>query len=246
MSTKQVSPSASLPSQQRRKADIQQMFAGIASRYDCANHFLSGGIDYYWRRALVSQVKRCNPTQLVDLATGSGDIALALRKTLPDTCNITGIDFCQPMLAEAERKQRLRNIHPLIRFIEGDCLNLELPDASTDTLTIGFGFRNLEDRAAGLREMQRILRPGGSLFILEFSQPGKWIRPIYYAYLKYVLPGIARLVTGKPNAYHYLCGSIASFPDRQALSQLIRANGFSKVTAKPLTFGTVAIHHAVK
>jgi len=232
--------------QQRRKTDIQSMFSCIAGRYDFANHFLSCGIDYYWRRVLVKQVIACQPRSVVDLATGSGDVAFALRRALPSSTPIKGMDFCAPMLEEAKKKQIAKRSTPEIAFEEGDCLDLPLSDATTDAVTIAFGFRNFEDRRRGLREMLRILQPGGSLFILEFSQPKTWVRPLYYFYLKRVLPTIAGVATGNVNAYHYLAGSIASFPDKSALSQDLLAAGFSEVNVTGLTFGTVAIHHAVR
>lgn len=225
---------------------INSMFADIAGRYDFANHVLSGGVDYYWRCILVKLVKATSPQDVIDLATGSGDVAFALRQGLSEETKITGMDFCAPMLEEARKKQSQRNIEPAIQFTHGDCMDLPLEDKSTDAITIAFGVRNFEDRQRGLKEMLRVLRPGGSLFILEFSQPQAWFRPFYYFYLKNFLPFIAGWATGKKDAYQYLAGSIEEFPAREVLAEQIKEAGFSKVTAHPLTFGIVAIHQATK
>jgi demethylmenaquinone methyltransferase/2-methoxy-6-polyprenyl-1,4-benzoquinol methylase len=223
------------------------MFAGIAGRYDLANHLLSGGMDFLWRRRLVRLVRARQPRSVADLATGSGDVALAMRSALPATTRVRGLDFCEPMLVEARRKQNGRGIPPekAVTFEQGDCLDLPLPDGSVDVLTIAFGLRNLENRQAGLREMKRVLTPGsGRLFVLEFSQPHRWFRPVYYAYLKGVLPLLAAIVTGRRDAYNYLAGSIESFPTRASLAAQIEAAGFSRVRSEALTFGVVAIHEA--
>ena len=223
---------------------MNRMFAGIAGRYDRANRFLSLGIDVYWRWRTVRRVVRERPRRVVDLATGSGDIALALRRHLPGSSLVTGMDFCEEMLSEARRKADARSAS--VDFRTGDCLRLPLDDQSVDACTIGFGLRNLEDRDAGLREMLRILRPGGTLLILEFSQPHRLLRPFYYFYLEKILPVIAARITGDRNAYHYLGGTIGAFPDRAALSRQIEAVGFQRVTATPLTGGIVALHQGFR
>lgn len=223
---------------------VNSMFARIAARYDLANHLLSGGIDYSWRQRLVRAVYDSHPADVLDLATGSGDVAFALADGLPAGVRITGMDFCQPMLDEAVTKQSGHPRHAAIAFRQGDGMALPLPDHSFDALTISFGLRNMADRHQALTEMRRVLRPGGRLFVLEFSQPSIWFRPFYFAYLKLVLPVIAGGVTGDRSAYEYLGGSIESFPGRAALSAEIQRAGFSSVRALPLTFGVVALHQA--
>ena len=225
--------------------DIKQMFAGIAGRYDLANHLLSLGIDYYWRHRLVKEVKACRPKSVVDLATGSGDVAFAIKKALAQKASVNGIDFCEAMLAKAEEKKSLKGVFKDINFIEGDILDLPLEDNSVDVLTIAFGIRNLEDRAKGFKEMLRVLRkPDGVLLILEFTQPFPWFRPIYYIYLKYFLPKLAGIITGESEAYHYLAGSIESFPTKKLISEQITDAGFKNIKAKVLSFSIVAIHRA--
>lgn len=224
---------------------VNSMFARIAGRYDLANHLLSGGVDYWWRQRLVRAVHDAHPRAVLDLATGSGDVAFALANGLPNSTNITGMDFCQPMLDEAVKKRAASRRWAAIEFHQGDGMALPLPDRSYDAVTISFGLRNMADRHQALSEMRRVLRPGGRLFVLEFSQPFFWFRPLYYAYLKFVLPAIAGLVTGDRTAYEYLCGSIELFPGRESMSGEIRRAGFKSVRATPLTFGIVALHEAI-
>ena len=221
---------------------VRRMFGRIAKRYDLSNHVLSWGMDFWWRRALVELVKRANPIEVVDLATGSGDVAFAMKKKLGVGVEVYGLDFCQPMLDEAERKRLRRNPVPAIHFSWADILNLPLQTDSVDAATIAFGIRNLENRSRGLGEILRVLRPGGQLFILEFSQPYQWFRPFYFAYLKHVLPPLAGWITGRPEAYGYLGDTIAQFPRREALMAEMRQAGFRDVFAHPMTLGIVSIH----
>ncbi|SDR65296.1 class I SAM-dependent methyltransferase [Opitutus sp. GAS368] len=223
---------------------VNSMFARIAGRYDLANHLLSGGVDYWWRQRLVRAVHDTRPGAVLDLATGSGDVAFALADGLPAGTRITGMDFCEPMLEEAVKKRADSPRWTAIEFRHGDGLALPLPDGSFDAVTISFGLRNMADRHQALGEMRRVLRPGGRLFLLEFSQPFFWFRPFYYAYLKFVLPAVAAVVTGDRSAYEYLCGSIGLFPDRAGIAAEIRQAGFSSVAATPMTFGIVALHVA--
>lgn len=223
---------------------VNSMFARIAGRYDVANHLLSGGVDYWWRQRLVRLVHDTHPGAVLDLATGSGDVAFALADGLPPGTPITGMDFCQPMLDEAVKKRSDSPRWTRIEFRQGDGMALPLPDRCFDAVTISFGLRNMADRHKALSEMRRVLRPGGRLFVLEFSQPYFWFRPFYYAYLKFVLPVIAGVVTGDKSAYEYLCGSIELFPDRAGISAEILRAGFSSVSAIPLTLGIVALHEA--
>jgi len=223
---------------------VNSMFARIAGRYDLANHLLSGGVDYLWRQRLVRVVHDADPRSVLDLATGSGDVAFALADGLAPGVQLTGMDFCQPMLDEAVKKGTGHPRWGAIQFRHGDGMALPLPDRSFDAVTISFGLRNMADRHKALKEMHRVLRPGGRLYVLEFSQPFFWFRPFYYAYLKFFLPVVAGVVTGDRSAYEYLCGSIEEFPGRAGLSAEIRRAGFDAVKATPLTCGIVALHEA--
>jgi demethylmenaquinone methyltransferase/2-methoxy-6-polyprenyl-1,4-benzoquinol methylase len=179
------------------------------------------------------------------LATGSGDVAFALKKDLPAETSILGMDFCLPMIAEANaKKAAFHGDRVDVEFRQGDALALPLPDASFDAVTMAFGFRNMADRPRCLSEIRRVLRPDGHLFILEFSKPWKWLRPLYDFHLRHIMPLVAGKLTGDRAAYEYLCGSIAAFPDRETLSREIRSAGFSEVTAVPFTTGIVAVHTA--
>jgi demethylmenaquinone methyltransferase/2-methoxy-6-polyprenyl-1,4-benzoquinol methylase len=226
---------------------VEATFSSVATRYDLANHWLSGGIDFYWRNRLVKLAQKNKPTDILDLATGSGDVLFALRKGLGDKVNLTGLDFCEPMLDQARAKREKYLLgSDANQFLHGDCLNLPFEDQSFDLITIAFGLRNLADRAKGLAEMQRVLRPGGRLIILEFSQPYLWFRPLYYFYLRGILPWVARWLTGDRDAYLYLGTSIAGFPNRVGLCKEIEQAGFDQVEAKPLTFSIVALHEGRK
>jgi demethylmenaquinone methyltransferase / 2-methoxy-6-polyprenyl-1,4-benzoquinol methylase len=228
---------------QPEPAAVQAMFSRIAGRYDLANRLLSGGSDVLWRKRLVREARRIRPRAALDLATGSGDVAFALAKGLGPEARVLGLDFCQPMLDEAERKKQLTGADS-VTFGFGDTLDLPVADAAYDVVSISFGLRNVPDRAKALAEMRRVLRPGGLLLILEFSQPYRWVRPFYYFYLRRILPHVARRLTGDQAAYEYLCGSIEKYPDRAAISAEIEAAGFTMVRAIPMTLGVVALHVA--
>jgi demethylmenaquinone methyltransferase/2-methoxy-6-polyprenyl-1,4-benzoquinol methylase len=226
---------------------VEATFASVAPRYDLANHWLSGGIDFYWRHQLVQSAAIEHSADILDLATGSGDVLFALRQGLGDEARLTGLDFCEPMLDRARTKRAKKGLgEGANQFLTGDCLDLPFKDASFDLVTIAFGLRNLADRGQGLSEMLRVLRPGGRLIVLEFSQPYFWFRPFYYLYLRGVLPWVARWMTGDRDAYLYLGSSISEFPDRAGLCREIENSGFSQVQAKALTFSIVALHEGVK
>jgi demethylmenaquinone methyltransferase/2-methoxy-6-polyprenyl-1,4-benzoquinol methylase len=218
------------------------MFGRIAHRYDLANRVLSGGIDIYWRAHLVKAVRNVSPNTVLDLATGSGDVAFALARILPASARILGVDFCEPMIAEASAKKAGRG--PNVEFQVGDALALPFPGGAFDAATIAFGYRNMADRPLCLAEIRRVLRPGGSIFILEFSQPRRWLRPFYGLYLRRVLPRVAGVLTGDRSAYDYLCGSINAFPEHTGISSELAAAGFRDVGVERLTGGIVALHRA--
>lgn len=225
-------------------AAVNSMFGRIARRYDTANRVLSAGLDTGWRRRLVSEAAGHQPGAVLDLATGSGDVALALKEALPANCRVLGVDFCRPMLEQAEKKKnesRWRNDSAL-HFEWGDGMALHLPDATFDVVTIAFGLRNMSDRGQALREMRRVLRPGGLVLVLEFSQPARWFKPFYYFYLQRLLPLIGGRLTGDAEAYRYLNSSIQAFPTRAALEGELRSAGFQRVSSSALTGCTVALH----
>ena len=221
---------------------VQRMFSGIASRYDFANRVLSLGLCVGWRDQLVAETKAARPKTVADLATGSGDVAFALRRELPTDCAIVGYDFCEPMLELGRVRAKKENVS--LEFKAGDCMALPIADASQDVVTIAYGVRNFEDRAKGLGELRRILRKDGTLLILEFSQPSAWFQPFHFIHVRCVLPIAAGLLTGDFGAYKYLGTSIAGFPDAEGLTAELKAVGFGKVSHKRMLFGTVALHRA--
>ena len=222
-----------------QRARVRKMFGSIARRYDLANHLLSCGIDFYWRRRAAEIVAGWRPHRIADLATGTGDLALALQKKLPDA-EIVGVDFLPEMLDLAQRK----GVHQVVL---ADAMNLPFGDASFDCVTIAFGLRNLENWGAALTEMSRALRTSGRLLVLEFSLPTTPIlRAIYRFYLHRCLPLLGSFLTGKKTAYDYLGDSIEEFPSGNAMCQLMQANGFARPTFEPLTGGIVIIYTAQK
>ena len=218
---------------------VREMFGGIAPRYDLANHLLSCGCDFIWRKRAAEIVAGWNPNTIVDLATGTGDLALALERALSDS-EIIGADFSAEMLAVAKAKG-------VRRVVTADALALPFADRSFDCLTIAFGLRNIKDWSTALREMARVLTANGNLLVMEFSLPSMSIlRAIYRFYLHRLLPIFGSLLTRKKTAYDYLGDSIEQFPGGQELVRLIDANGFSDAAAEPLTGGIVTIYTAKK
>jgi len=213
------------------------MFSSIAHRYDVANHLLSCGCDLLWRKRAAKIVAGWKPKAIVDLATGTGDLALALQKELPHS-EIVGVDFSDEMLAVAKGKG-------VRRVISADALALPLAARSFDCLTIAFGLRNIEDWNVAVREMARVLVADGKLLIMEFSLPSiSILRSMYRFYLHRVLPIFGSLLTRKKSAYDYLGESIERFPGGAELLRLIEANGFVGAAAEALSGGIVTIYTA--
>ena len=213
------------------------MFGAIARRYDLANHTLSWGTDFYWRKCAANIVASWQPGEIVDLATGTGDLALALQKKLPDA-EVTGVDF-QPEMLELAKRKGVR------QTILADVMKLPFADASFDCVTIAFGLRNMENWRGALAEMSRVLRRDGHLLVLEFSLPTRPIvRTIYRLYLHRCLPLLGSFLTRKKSAYDYLGDSIEEFPGGHAMIDLIEASGFRHATLQPLSYGIATIYTA--
>lgn len=215
---------------------VKAAFSAIAERYVATNHVLSMGIDILWRQRVVQLVSEWKPERLLDLATGTGDLALAILRAMPEV-RLTGSDFCQPMLDIAARRG-------LANLVCADAMNLPFAGSSYDVVTVAFGLRNMADYPAALAEMRRMLRPGGHLLILDFSLPQNLLSGPYRCYLHHMLPLIAGWMTGHREAYDYLADSIEAFPCGQAMKDLLADCGYTNITAEPLNGGIASIYTA--
>jgi len=234
-----LSATNAAPYRQQDPQFIQRTFASIARRYDLANHALSLGIDFVWRARAATLVKNWAPRRILDLATGSGDLALALSRACPDAA-VIGADFCQPMMLEA-RKKGFR------RLVNADGTRLPFRDGVFDALTVGFGLRNMASWPRAIGEMARVLRPGGHVLVLDFSLPTQpLLRRAYRLYLHHGLPRIASALTGNRDAYQYLGESIERFPSGADMLRLLESGGFELARAEPLCFGVASIYTATR
>jgi demethylmenaquinone methyltransferase / 2-methoxy-6-polyprenyl-1,4-benzoquinol methylase len=233
------------PTDQEAASWIRAMFGRVAHRYDLANHLLSFGIDYYWRAHTARRLRHIleNPqARILDICCGTGDLVLALERARRARVNaVLGSDFCHPMLVGAKHKMEQRASRSAL--FESDALRLPLADGYLDLLTVAFGFRNLANYQAGLAEMRRVLRPGGTAAILEFSQPpNAGFAALYHFYSRRILPLIGGALSGDRTAYTYLPESVKRFPDAKELAADMRRAGFAEVNYEYLTGGIVALH----
>ncbi len=220
---------------------ISHMFDRIAPTYDLLNHLLSGNVDARWRKKAVASLGLTGSERVLDACSGTGDLAIALDAG--GAGQVVGTDFAPAMLDHARQKTDGQ-----IEFLVADTTALPFEDASFDIATVGFGVRNLEDLDGGLEDLQRVLKPGGRLMVLEFSRPpNRVFRAIYHTYFMLILPLIGNLVSGgADNAYTYLPRSVMAFPGPEGLADRLRGAGFSSVEMTPLTFGVAYIHTATK
>jgi demethylmenaquinone methyltransferase / 2-methoxy-6-polyprenyl-1,4-benzoquinol methylase len=221
---------------------VRSMFGRVAGRYDLANHLLSANVDRYWRNRTVARLRHVleRPNaRVLDLACGTGDLLISLERAAGR--KLIGSDFCRPMLAAAKRKLQRDRLQSSL--VESDALSLPFPGASLDLVTIAFGYRNLTNYRAGLAEMRRVLRPGGTLAILEFTQPpNRKFAQVYNWYSRRVLPIIGGAISGAPEAYKYLPESVRKFPNAPELARMMSIAGFDPVEWEYLTFGIAALH----
>jgi demethylmenaquinone methyltransferase/2-methoxy-6-polyprenyl-1,4-benzoquinol methylase len=228
-----------------KKQQVRSMFNSIAGRYDFLNHFLSAGIDFHWRKKTIRILNQRHPKKILDIATGTGDLAIEAVKLKP--LKIVGIDIAEDMLAIGREKIRKKKLSDLISFETGDCENLRFGDLTFDAVMVAFGVRNFENLQKGLSEMYRVLNENGIAVILEFSKPGQFpVKQIYSFYFRYILPRIGRMVSGNRSAYTYLPESVGSFPSGDNFIQLFSSAGFSDVTCRPLTFGIASVYTGIK
>ncbi|WP_411828118.1 ubiquinone/menaquinone biosynthesis methyltransferase [Luteolibacter sp. AS25] len=217
---------------------VRNAFARIADRYVMTNHVLSMGMDFWWRHVVTKRIKALRPGKLMDVASGTGDLALKIQDEIPQ-CEVMATDFCAEMLAHASSRG-------VRKTLVADALDLPFETDEFDVVTVAFGLRNMGDYELALKEMRRVLKPGGHLFILDFSLPEGILRVPYRLYLHHVLPKLAGLLTGEKDAYEYLGDSIEQFPAGDKMIQLLERTGLRDGTADPLTFGVVTVYEAVK
>jgi len=225
-------------------ARIAGMFDAIAPRYDLLNHLLSAGLDRRWRTRAIGELHLGPGARIVDLCTGTGDLAIAAIQHR-STVSVVGVDFAGQMLRLAQEKLRKRHLTQSIRLVRGDAARIPLANGSCDAATIGFGIRNVAEPGRALEEIARVLRPGGRLAILEFGEPRlPGIRTLYSWYFRYLLPLVGRTVSRHRSAYSYLPASVGSFPSAPEFARMIGATDFSQVRVVPLTFGIVYLYVA--
>jgi demethylmenaquinone methyltransferase/2-methoxy-6-polyprenyl-1,4-benzoquinol methylase len=224
---------------------IAGMFDAIAPRYDLLNAVLSAGLDRYWRRLAIKSLGFTGDETLLDVCTGTGDVAIAAARATRGARRVLGVDFAGAMLERAREKVGDRGLSARIRVVRGDAMHLPMPSAAVDGVTIAFGIRNVASPQEACRELLRVLRPGGRLAILEFGLPVvPAVRPLYLWYFRHVLPRIGRAVSRHDAAYSYLPASVGAFPWGEAFADILRGEGFNNVNARPLTFGIVYLYTA--
>jgi demethylmenaquinone methyltransferase / 2-methoxy-6-polyprenyl-1,4-benzoquinol methylase len=232
----------------KREARIRRMFGAIAPTYDLLNHLLSLNIDHYWRRRTTRLVPPRGDAPILDLCTGTGDLALAYNRAAHGQAPIIGADFCHEMLVLACQKTDKKQASDHVRYLEADAQQLPFPDNFFQIVTVAFGLRNVTDTDRGLAEMVRVTRPGGRIAILEFSQPrGRLFGRLYRFYFRQVLPRIGQAISRSPdNAYRYLPASVLDFPDGEALAERLRGHGLTEVRWHELTFGIATLYVGTK
>lgn len=228
-----------------KKEQVATMFNNISKKYDFLNHFLSLGVDIIWRKKAIRMLKDKEPKVILDIATGTGDFAIAAMKLNPN--QVTGIDISEGMLSVGKEKIKEKKLDKVIELKLGDSENLNFADNTFDAYTVGFGVRNFENLEKGLTEMLRVLKPNGTAIILEFSKPKKFpIKQLYNFYFNKVLPGIGKLVSKDNAAYTYLPESVDAFPDGEDFTNILKKLGYKNPKATPLMFGIASIYKANK
>lgn len=226
---------------------IAGMFDAIAGNYDRLNHLLSAGIDKRWRRKAIRSLKLTGRERVLDLCTGTADLAIAAIEAAPGAQRVVGVDFAGAMLRIGLEKTRVRTLDQRVSLIRGDAANIPVADASVDAVTVAFGIRNVQNTAAACDEIYRSLRRGGRLAVLEFAIPTTpGVRGAYLWYFNHVLPRIGRLISRHNAAYGYLPASVGAFATPDEFVTILRQSGFVEIQAAPLTFGIVYLYTARK
>lgn len=223
-----------------KKEQVRTMFNNIANKYDFLNRTLSLGVDKIWRKILINKLAERHPENILDMATGTGDVALLIAKKLP-AAKVVGVDLANEMLEIARTKNE--KLGASIKFHLGDSENIDFTDNSFDACTVAFGVRNFEDPLKGLSEIFRVLQSEGRLLVLEFSKPRIFpFKQLYHMYFKFVLPTIGRMTSKDPKAYTYLFESVQRFPEGKTFGNLMKKAGFQNIIIYPLTFGICSIY----
>lgn len=228
-----------------KKAQVADMFNNIAGKYDFLNHFLSLGIDKGWRKKAIREIQKVQPRNILDVATGTGDLAIAAAALKPD--KITGVDIAEQMLAVGRTKIAEKQLEGMITLQTGDSEAMPFSDNSFDAVTCAYGVRNFEHLEKGLTEMSRVMRPGGKLAILEFSKPQRFpVKQLYAFYFRYILPTLGKMVSKHSTAYTYLPQSVMAFPEGKVFCDTLTRCGFKDAKARPLTLGITTLYTATK
>lgn len=228
-----------------KKAQVAEMFNNIAGRYDFLNHFLSMGIDKGWRKKAIAEVGKIGPKAILDVASGTGDMAIAAAALNPN--HITGIDIADQMLEVGRKKIAERNLTRKISLQTGDSEQMPFADGAFDAVMCAYGVRNFEHLEAGLKEMSRVTRAGGKVVILEFSHPTRFpVKQLYKFYFRYILPTLGKMVSKHSKAYTYLPESVMAFPEGKRFCEILQQCGFKEAKARALTFGITTLYTAVK
>lgn len=225
---------------------VAAMFNSIAPRYDLLNHLLSLGIDRVWRRRLVKRLLAINPGLVLDVATGTADLAIGLAKN-NDRVRVVGIDISESMIGIGKEKVTKRKLAQRIDLVHASALRIPFPDNHFDAAMVAFGVRNFEDLMTGLKEICRVLKPGSELGVLEFSMPKGWpLNALYRFYFRKLLPRVGGLISGNSDAYSYLPESVVTFPEGDSFAAILLQCGFKNVEIKKQTFGVATIYLAQK
>lgn len=228
-----------------KKKQVAKMFDNIAPRYDFLNHLLSLNVDHYWRWRMINRLKKLQPKKILDVATGTGDVAIAAMRLKPE--KIVGVDISAEMLEVGKGKMKKKKFDKVVTMKLGDAENLEFANNSFDAITVAFGVRNFEDLQKGIAELNRVLKPNGKLVVLEFSKPKRFpIKQFYNFYFKYILPLVGRFFSSDDSAYTYLPASVQAFPEGSEFINILSQSGFKSTKWIPLTFGISSIYEGTK
>ncbi|MFN5371371.1 MAG: bifunctional demethylmenaquinone methyltransferase/2-methoxy-6-polyprenyl-1,4-benzoquinol methylase UbiE [Bacteroidia bacterium] len=228
-----------------KKEQVERMFDAISKRYDFLNRSLSFGIDVYWRKKMVAKLRKDQPASILDIATGTADVAISLRKLNPE--KIIGLDLSEKMLEVGREKISKRKLSGLIQLVKGDSEQLPYADNTFDAVTVAFGVRNFENLLRGLQEMHRVVKPGGKVVILEFSRPYAFpVKQLYEFYFKHFCPWWGKLVSKDNAAYTYLYDSVKAFPEGDDFLRIAKEAGYIDGKAERLTFGIVSLYTVLK